>query len=141
MSRPARSYALLIAGGVGLAARTGFFTNNDLSTGVNVTRTAIFGVLDTNGWHNLFHLLFVPLAVWVANRAGAARSFALLAGLLYAVMGVAGIALGDRAVLFGLIPVNLFDDAIHLSLGVLGLAVAWYAAAARHPQPRVPAGA
>jgi hypothetical protein len=141
MSRPTRLYALFIAGGFAFAAVTGFLTNNDFSTGANVTRKAIFGILDTNGWHNLFHLSFVPLAIWVADRAGAARSFALLAGLLYAAMGMAGFVIGDRAVLFGLLPVNLLDSAIHLSLGALGVAVAWYTAAARRPQPRYAAGA
>jgi hypothetical protein len=141
MSRPTRLYALLIAVGFAAAGVIGLFYNNDFSTGANVTRRAIFGLLDTNGWHNLFHLTSVPIAFWVANRAGASRSFALLAGLLYAVMGVAGIAIGDDAVLVRLIPVNVLDSVIHLSLGVLGVAVAWYAAPARRPQPRYATGA
>lgn len=141
MSKPTRLYALLIAFGFAAAGILGLFTNNDFSTGVDVTRKAIFGLLDTNGWHNLFHFAFVPIAFWVANRAGASRSFALLAGLLYAALGAAGIAIGDDAVLFRLIPVNLLDSVIHLSLGVLGVAAAWYAATARRPHPRYAAGA
>ena len=133
MSKPTRLYALLIAGGFALAGVLGLFVNNDFSTGAALTRKAIFGLLDTNGWHNLFHFAFVPVAFWVAGRAGASRSFAVLGGGLYALMGLAGIAIGNDAVFFGLIPVNLVDSFIHLSLGVLGVAAAGDAAAARRP--------
>ena len=138
MSKPTRLYALLIAGGFTLAGVLGLFVNNDFSTNP-ITRKAIFGLLDTNGWHNLFHFAFVPIAFWVANRAGASRSFAVLGGLLYAGLGLAGIAIGNDAVLFGLIPVNLLDSVIHLSLGVVGVAAAWYAVNARRPLSRVAA--
>ena len=140
MSKPTRAYALLIAVGFLTAGVLGVFTNNDFGTGADVTRDAVLGLLDTNGWHNLFHFAFVPLAVWVANRAGGARSFALFAGVLYGVIGMSGIVIGDDAVLLGLIPVNLIDSAIHLSLGALGLAASWYATTLRRPQARYAAG-
>jgi hypothetical protein len=106
-----------------------------------VTRTAVLGLLDTNGWHNVFHLAFVPLAFWVAGRLSGSRPFAAFTGFLYVVMGLAGIALGNDAVLLGLMPVNILDSVIHLSLGVFGVAAAWYAATARRSQPRVAVGA
>ncbi len=135
MSKPTRLYALFIAFGFGAAGVIGFFVNGDFSTGVNVTRKAVFGLLDTNGWHNVFHLALAPVAFWVAGRAGAARAYALTSGGLYTVMGVSGLVLGNKAVLFGLIPVNIADSLIHLTLGLLGLA-AWMVtvAAARQPQ-------
>jgi hypothetical protein len=137
MSKPTRYYALFIGFGFAAAGVLGAFTNNDFSTGADVTRKAVFGLFDTNGWHNLFHFAFAPLAFWVANRVGASRSFALFGGMLYGAIGVVGLAIGDDAVLFRAIPVNIVDSLTHLALGALGVAAAWYAATARRPQPRL----
>jgi p-aminobenzoyl-glutamate transporter AbgT len=140
VSRPTRTYALFIAIGFLAAAVLGAFTNNNFSTGAHIQRSAVLHVLDTNGWHNLFHLAFVPLAVWVANRAGASATFAIVAGAFYGMMGLVGLGLGNNAVFFGLLPLNIADSLVHLSLGILGVAAAWYAAAARRPQPRYASG-
>jgi hypothetical protein len=135
MSKPTRLYALFIAVGLGAAGIIGFFYNGDFSTGANVTRKAVFGLLDTNGWHNVFHLTLAPIAFWVANRADAARVYALASGVLYTVMGVYGLVLGNKAVLLGLMPLNILDSVIHLTLGLLGFA-AWLVVLARQqPQP------
>ena len=142
MSKPARLYALLIAFGFAAAGVIGFLYNGDFSTGADVTRSAVFGLLDTNGWHNVFHLVLAPVAFWAARGPVSARAFALASGGLYTAMGVSGLALGDTAVLLGLMPVNIADSVVHLSLGLVGLAAGWFVApAAARTGPRYAAGA
>ncbi|WP_166172622.1 hypothetical protein [Rubrobacter tropicus] len=86
----------------------------------------LFGVLNVDPFENLLHLAsgFVLLYAGFFPRGGRlAGVVSLVAGALYAFVGVAGIVVPN---LFGLTPggLGLADDLVHLSLGVFGIASA-----------------
>jgi hypothetical protein len=119
---PARLYALGVGGVLVIAGIIGFFYNTDFSTGTDVPRDAVFGVLDVNGWHNVVHLATGALGLLAAASLAASRAYALGLGVVYLVVAVWGFAIGDGGVIAGLVPVNTPDSALHLALGVLGVA-------------------
>jgi hypothetical protein len=107
---PARLYAaamglLLVALGI-----LGFFY--DASFGAADHYEDAFGGLQVNGWLNLLYVATGALGLYVAGVAS--RGYSLAVGLLYTVLAVTG---------WG-------TDALHLVIGVLGLA-----AAAGTPKP------
>jgi Domain of unknown function (DUF4383) len=81
---------------------------------------------DVNLTHNLVHLLTGIVGIAIGYSAiKATRTFALVFGLVYTVLGVWGLAVGgdfDPLGLFGRI--NMADHVLHIALGVVGLA-AW----------------
>ena len=63
-----------------------------------------------NGWHNVVHVVTGALALSVAGRQGAARTFAIAFGAVYVAVTVLGAAKGDLPVVLGLVSVNAADD-------------------------------
>jgi hypothetical protein len=110
--------ASLVAGGV-----LGFFYNASFATGdaTLTDRDAVLGVLDVNGWHNVVHLASGALGLALAGSFGGARAYAGGFGLVYLVVAILGLAVGDGESLFGLLPVNTGDNLLHLLIGVAGL--------------------
>ena len=53
---PAQVFALVIGATLTVAGIVGFFYNASFATGDGTARDAVLGVLDVNGWHNLFHI-------------------------------------------------------------------------------------
>ncbi len=84
---------------------------------------SVFGILDINGWHNLFHIGTGLLGL-LAYTAGAtaSRQYALGLGVVYVVVAIWGFAIGDGESILGFIPVNTEDNVLHALLGVSGLA-------------------
>jgi hypothetical protein len=122
---PAQLYALVV-GVVFLAAGVlGFFYSSNFDTGEAVARPenrdAVFGLLEVNGWHNLVHIATGALALLVAGRPSAARTFAIAFGFVYLLITILGVAAGDGGVVLGLIPVNTADNVLHAAVGVAGL--------------------
>ena len=91
-SSPARLYALVIGATLVVAGIIGFFYSASFSVDP-VERSAVLGLLDVNGWHNLVHIGSGALGLAVAGFA--ARSYALGLGLVYTVVAVWGFAIGD----------------------------------------------
>ena len=117
---PARLYAaatgaLLVALGI-----AGFFYS--ASFGAPGEVEAALGVLRVNAWLNLLHLLTGVLGLLAAGVAS--RRYALAVGGLYTVLAVWGFALDPGAAVLGFLPASGGDDALHLVLGLLGLAAA-----------------
>jgi hypothetical protein len=117
---PASLYAGLIGAVLLLAGIIGFFYSSSFGGPGEVD--AVVGVLDVNAWHNLIHLLSGALGL-LAFRAGAqaSRTYALAFGLIYIVVAIWGLILGNHESILGFIPVNTEDNILHVILGVLGV--------------------
>lgn len=117
---PASLYAGLIGAVLLLAGIAGFFYS--ASFGAPGEVDAVIGVLDVNAWHNIVHILSGVFGL-VAFRAGleASRTYALAFGLIYLVVAIWGLILGDHESILGFLPVNTEDNILHLILAVLGI--------------------
>ena len=120
---PARVY--LVASGVFLliVAAAGFALNTAFPIGAQEARSAesdhIFGILETNGWHNLAGLISGVVALGFAARPEWARLGALLKGAFYVAV-TSGIALWGGPTFW--IASNAADQVVHATLAVGGLA-------------------
>jgi Domain of unknown function (DUF4383) len=101
---PARLYAAAVGLVLVVLGIAGFFY--DASFGAADSYEDAFGGLQVNGWLNLLYVATGALGLYVAGAAS--RGYSLFAGLLYTALAIAG---------WG-------TDALHLVIGVLGLAAA-----------------
>ena len=86
----------------------------------------LLGLFQVSILHNVVHLLFGVLGLVSARTSERARSYLVIGGVIYLVLFVYGLVIGqDSAANF--VPVNTADDVLHLILGVgmigLGLAL------------------
>jgi len=119
---PARLYCLVAGALLVALALAGFAVNADFATGeaVRDERAALLGI-DVNGWHNALGLLAGLGALVAASLAARAGAIALGAGAL--ALGLLGLlASGDANTILGAIATDRAADALHLTLGALGLA-------------------
>ncbi len=119
---PARIY--LVASGVFLlvTSTAGFMINRTFPIGAAEFRSAeshhVFGVLETNGWHNLAGLIGALLALGFAVRPQWSRFGALFKGWSY--VGVtAALAIWSGDTFW--VASNNADQVVHASLAVGGL--------------------
>jgi len=117
---PAGLYAGVIGGVLLLVGILGFFYSASFGDPGEVD--AVLGVFDVNAWHNIVHILTGALGL-LAFRAGpeASRIFALAFGLVYLVVAIWGLILGDNESILGFLPVNTEDNILHVILAVLGI--------------------
>jgi hypothetical protein len=106
----------LVAAGI-----LGFFYNSSFGTGDGTSRDAVLGILDVNGWHNVFHIVSGVVGLMVAGSYGGSRGYALVLGLLYVLLSMVGFIAGNGDELFNLIPVNTEDNVLHLLIGIAGV--------------------
>lgn len=125
---PARLYAAAVGAALLVIGVLGFFAS--ASFGAPGAVAELFGTFEVNAWLNLLHLASGALGLLAASYA--ARPFALAAGLLYTGLGIWGVVLGGGEAVLGFLPAGGGDDALHLTVGLLGLA-----AAAAGPVPRL----
>ena len=124
---PARVY--LVGSGIFLlvVAAAGFALNTTFPIGAAETESAesdhIFGILETNGWHNLAGLISGVVALGFALKPEWARAGALLKGAFYVVV-TSGIALWGGETFW--IASNAADQVVHASLAVGGLATGFF---------------
>ncbi len=118
-SSPARLYALVVGGTLVVAGIIGFFYSASFSVDP-VERSAVLGLLDVNGWHNVVHIATGALGLILFRSA--ARAYALGLGAVYLLVFVLGLVVGDGGNLLGIIPVNTPDNILHLLLGIAGVA-------------------
>ena len=133
---PARLYLLL--SGVWLivvAGMVGFIYNTDFAIDTQPGSSShIFGVLETNGWHNLAGLLGGLAALGLALNPATARFGALSLGVVYLILTVALVIWEPSTFL---IESNLADNVVHGLLGIAGVASAIATRSTRGP-PSVP---
>jgi hypothetical protein len=126
---PARLYAAAVGALLVVLGIAGFFYS--ASFGGSGSVGAAFGALRVNAWLNLLYLAAGGLGVLVAGAAS--RSYALTAGWLFTVVAIWGWAIGGGDLVLGFIPASGGDEALHLVVGLLGLAAA---AATPRERPR-----
>lgn len=81
-----------------------------------------FGAVEVDAARNLLYGITGALGLFAASYA--ARPFALLAGLIYTVLGIWGFALAAGEQVLGLLPSGSGEDWLRLAIGLLGLAAA-----------------
>ena len=84
------------------------------------------GILNVDIFEDIVHLVTGGILAYVGfgqTDLSTARSVVLALGVIYLVVGILGFVV---PMMFGLIPhgYTIFDDLLHLALGVLGIAVA-----------------
>ena len=119
---PARLYCTLAGAALVILGVIGFFYGAGFDTGARpVARDTeeIFGLLATNGWHNLLRIALGAAALVAAGSA--ARTYALGAGLLFIVIALWGWIDSD-GILLDMVPLNDEDKVLYLLLGLTGVA-------------------
>lgn len=115
---PARLYATVAGAGLVLLGVIGFFYEPSFAAGGDVASDEAFGLFAVNGWQNLLHIAIGLLGL--AAAGGAARRYALAAGLGNTLFALWGFLAGDA--ILGLFAVNAALNVLHLLLGLTGLA-------------------
>jgi hypothetical protein len=83
----------------------------------------LLGLFQVSVLHNIVHLLFGAAGIALARSAAGARSFLLYGGVIYLVLFIYGLVVPqDSARNF--VPLNGFDNILHLLLGVGMIALA-----------------
>jgi Domain of unknown function (DUF4383) len=117
---PARLYATAVGAVLVVLGIVGFFYGSSFGSPGALGHT--LGALRTNGWGNLLWVVVGALGLLLAGVAS--RAYALGAGLLFTVLGVWGLALDPGAAILGFLPAAGGDEALNLTLGILGLIAA-----------------
>jgi hypothetical protein len=118
---PAQVFAIVIGTTLVVAGIVGFFYNASFGTGDGTERDAVLGVLDVNGWHNLFHIATGGIGLLVIGSYSGSRGYALGLGAIYLVVALLGFLAGDGDEIFNLIPINTEDNLLHLLIGIAGV--------------------
>jgi hypothetical protein len=108
----AKTYALVVGVVLLLVGIVGFFVGDSTLFGLGFTTP-----------HNVIHLLSGAIGIWAgtSKNVSAARMFALIFGVIYTLVAIAGFATGSED-LFGIsLKLNTTYNVIHLLIGVLGL--------------------
>ena len=139
---PAQLYALVFGIVLVAAGILGFFYEASFAVGDDtlVERSAVLGILDVNGWHNLVHILSGVVGLAVAGSYAGARTYALAFGAIYVVVAIVGFIYGDGDSIFKLIPVNTEDNILHALIGVAGLGAGFATPAEPAPTTAATAG-
>ena len=96
--------------------------------GLPLGNEVFLGILNTDILEDIVHLITGGLLAYVGfGRVDQAliRTVVGVLGIIYLVVGVLGFVV---PMIFGLIPhgYTLFDDLLHLALGIVSIALAWF---------------
>jgi hypothetical protein len=117
---PARLYATAVGALLILLGIAGFFYGSAFGSPGTIDHT--LGALRTNGWLNLFWVAIGALGLLLAGTFS--RAYALCAGLLLTVLGVWGLTLDPSSAILSFLPASGANEALNLTLGLLGLLAA-----------------
>ncbi|MBS1864090.1 MAG: DUF4383 domain-containing protein [Actinobacteria bacterium] len=117
---PARLYATAVGALLVILGIVGFFYGSSFGSPGTLDHT--LGALRTNGWLNLLWVTLGALGLLLAGVAS--RAYALATGLFLTVLGVWGLALDPNAAILSFIPASGANEALNLTLGLLGLLAA-----------------
>lgn len=118
---PARLYLVLSGVGLLVIAAAGFIVSSSFPTAAEEVGSRsghIFGIFETNGWHNLAGLSSGVLALGLAAKPEWARFGALLKGSIYVVV-TTSIAIWGGDVF--LVASNTADQVLHAALAIGGI--------------------
>ena len=117
---PARLYASTVGALLVILGVLGFFYGSSFGSPGTLDHT--LGVFRTNGWENLLWIVVGALGLLLAGVAS--RGYALAAGLLFTVLSIWGLALDPGSAILGFLPAAGGNEALNLTLGILGLLAA-----------------
>lgn len=126
MDNPAVMYARLFGVVLTIVGVLGFFYTTDQ----DVVKSMLG--FDVNLTHNIVHLATGILGLAAGfSMLVYARAYALVFGVVYTILGIWGLAVGDGFDPLGVLgSVNMGDNFLHLVIGVLGIG-AWIATTPR----------
>jgi len=103
----------------------GITTNlGDIDFAGNDSPSELLGIFQVSILHNIVHLLFGIAGIALSRTWQNARNYLLGAGILYVVLFIYGLFVGNDADA-NFVPINNADDVLHLVLGV-ALLGAWF---------------
>jgi hypothetical protein len=117
---PARLYASVIGALLLALGIVGFFYS--ASFGAPGAVAEALGSLRVNAWINLLAVATGALGLLLAGYAS--RAYALGAGLLFTALAIWGFAIDAGDAILGFLPAGGGENALHLVIGLLGLAAA-----------------
>jgi hypothetical protein len=114
---PARLYASAVGALLVILGVVGFFYGSSFGSPGTLDHT--LGAFRTNGWENLLWIVVGALGLLLAGAFS--RAYALAAGLLLTALGVWGLVLDPGSAILGVFPAAGANEALNLTLGILGL--------------------
>ncbi|MGI9061727.1 MAG: DUF4383 domain-containing protein [Ktedonobacteraceae bacterium] len=125
-----RTLALILGIVFVILGVVGFFTPQENSTGVQ----ALFGIFDVDTVQNVFHLI-TGLIGLAAAFTGQSINFNRVFGVVYTLIGLLGLIPAlyfptygtDSGRFLGLTHLSIGDHILNIVLGVIALAIAFYA--------------
>jgi hypothetical protein len=123
---PAELYALVAGATLVLTGIVGFFYNAAFTSNRSV-HDDLFGIFAVNGWANVLHIATGVLGLLAVGYF--ARACALGLGVIYIALAISGFIVGGGHSILSIVPVNTEDNALHLLIGLAGIAA--YAATPR----------
>lgn len=121
MRSTAQTWAKLIGATLVVAGVVGFFYSAAFGSPGKVD--SVFGVLNVNGWHNVFHIATGLLGLMLARSYSSARFYCLLLAAIYTLVAIWGFVIGDGANILGFLPVNTEDNVLHAIIALVSLVV------------------
>ncbi|HUR85942.1 MAG TPA: DUF4383 domain-containing protein [Solirubrobacteraceae bacterium] len=115
-------YALVLGATLVAVGILGFLVEPSFGVGDSAERGTLI-LFDINGWHNVVHLLSGIAGIALAGTAAKARLFCIGYGIVYVVVTILGLLVGDGGLLLSLIPINTADNLLHALIAVVGLAI------------------
>ena len=125
----ARTFATVVGAVFLLVGVLGFVPGitspyNDLGFAGHQSGAKLLGIFQVSILHNIVHLLFGIAGLAMARRADTARTFLIGGGVIYLVLFLYGLLVGQNSQA-NFVPLNTADDILHLVLGIgmIGLGV------------------
>jgi arginine exporter protein ArgO len=120
--RPVQLAAMVVGAVFLLVGIAGFIpgitTNYDqLQFAGHQSGALLLGVFQVSILHNIVHLLFGVAGLAMARTAHGARNYLIGGGVIYAVLWLYGLLIGD-SMPANFVPMNMADDWLHLVLAV-----------------------
>jgi hypothetical protein len=120
--RPVQLAAVVVGAVFLLVGIAGFIpgitTNYDqLQFAGHQSGALLLGVFQVSILHNIVHLLFGVAGLAMARTAHGARNYLIGGGVIYAVLWLYGLLIGD-SMPANFVPMNMADDWLHLVLAV-----------------------
>ena len=125
----ARTFATVVGAVLVLVGVLGFVPGitspyNDLGFAGHESGAKLLGLFQVSILHNIVHLLFGIAGLAMARRADTARTYLIGGGVIYLVLFLYGLLVGQNTQA-NFVPLNTADDFLHLVLGIgmIGLGV------------------
>jgi Domain of unknown function (DUF4383) len=97
---------------------------SELKFASHLSGAQLFGIFQVSVLHNIVHLLFGIAGIALSRTWDSARTYLLGAGVIYLVLFVYGLLVGNNDDA-NFVPINNPDDFLHLVLG-LALLAGWF---------------